>query len=710
MNKSLHNLHYWLVNNHFYKEASFISSLNKYASLNQRQLTLFIQSTFPELFNSDQISDRLFNLFKGLRDVDSFNQMISSQSQEQLEPFVSKLEQVYPQVKSRLDKVLPQNLAETQARIYIVKFYKDIDAPSFLSNLNDLQSKEDFFSLMKGIKKEKQISSIFEGKNTEGLSQLELQWIEKVYNDPSEAHSVDDILSLVRTFKRDQERFDKKITDFGSYAEATKYLDSKSGISEHAYMESIRVRAQSNNMSKIVYEDEQWKVVAIGSTIAGQYWRYATRSDPNMCIGTLTNNMFPGYGIERNLDIYFIIDKVNSGPDNPMRMFSLAMARDYNDIPILSHLNSTMTNALNKGISISDIENQLGSVYEDIYNAIMQDSGSRRESLGRENAGRLNNLIKDRDSALSNIKQIKIYFRELFTDEENVRKSLRFGIDELEHLIANYLAENGSMIFFESILLRGEEIRLNKKYPDLERVLAEKWADSRTVDFFRYELNKKYPDLERIVAEKWTEEGNDNFYYFRHKLAEKYPDLDRIIAEKWANEGEEHFLHVYGLDKKHPDLERVIAEKWANEGDKRFFQYKLNNKYSDLERVIAEKWANAGQGYFFFIEYSLDKKYPDLEMVIAEKWANNGDQRFFQYKLNNKYSDLERVIAEKWANAGQGYFFHFQLNKKYPDLERVIAETWVNDGIYLFFKYKLNEKYKDLEEIMLRKVLRRRNI
>jgi hypothetical protein len=598
MNKSLHNLHSWLINNHFHKEALFISNLNKYASLNQRQLTIFIKTTFPDLPNTDEISNRLYNLFKGLRDVDSFNQMISSLSQEQLEPFVSKLEQVYPQVKSKLDKILPQNLAEIQAKFYIVKFYKNIDTPSFLSNLDDLQSKEDFFNLMKGTKKEKQISSIFEGKNIEGLSQLELQWIEKVYNDPNEAHSVDDILSLVRSFKRDQERFDKKVTDFESYAEVTKYLDSKSGISEHAYMESIRIPAQSNNISKVVYEDDEWKVVAIGSSIAAQYWRYAANAVSSMCIGRLEDNLFYKYGIKNNLDIYFIIDKVDSGTDNPMRMFSIPIARSYSGNPILSNEPNTRVNALNQEISIDDIKNKLGNSFNDIDDAIMQDARSRKESLGRENYKKLNDLIKDRESTLNNIKHVKMYINEFISDEKNIKNILRYNIDNINRLIAERLINDYRFFLY----------RLNEMYPDLERAIAEKWANNGIYPAFsHYKLNEKYPDLERLMAEKWA--NDDEWYFFYYKFNDKYPDLERVIAEKWANDGSMRFFD-YKLNDKYPDLERVIAEKLSNDNDLFFFGYRLNEKYPDLERVIAEKLATKDSILFF--DYGLNEKYPDL--------------------------------------------------------------------------------------------------
>jgi hypothetical protein len=722
-----------LVNNHFYKEALFISNLNKYASLSLGQLTLFIQNTFPELSNSDQISDRLFNLFKGFRDVESFNQMISPLNKEQLEPFISKLESIYPQVKSKLDKVLPQNLSETQARIYIVKFYKEIDTSSFLSNLDNLQSKEDFFSLMKGIKKEKQISSIFEGKDIQGLSQLELQWIEKVFNDPNEAHSVNDILSLVRSFNRDQERFDKKITDFESYSKVQEYLDSKSGISEHAYMESIRLPAQSNEMSNIVYEDERWKVVAIGSTIAGQYWRYATRSDPNLCIGTLTNNQFTSYSIEDNLDIYFIIDKVNSGSDNPMRMFSMALER-INQYPSISKDDSTMTNSLNKKISMNDIRNTLGNVYRNIHNAIMKDAESRKESLGRKNVIKLHDLIKDRESTLNNLKKIKIYLNELITNRDNVTKLLEYKIDELEVIIVQKLIDSGNEMFFD------EEYRLNHKYPELEEVIAEKWANEGNELFFTYGLNKKkqYKALERVIAEKLAN-GDAFYFFFKYKLNEKYEDLERVIAEKWANEGryllfykrefdikysdlekvmaeklihdnnhEVFFNQKYRLNEKYEDLEKVLAEKWVNDNNYQYFfneKYRLNEKYPELERLITEKMANDDR--VLFLTSTLSEKYKDLERVIAEKWATDGNNYFFGYRLNNKeeYEDLERVIAEKWVTDGNNYFFRYELNEKYPDLEGVIAEKWATDGNNYFFRHRLNEKkeYKDLVRVIAEK-------
>jgi hypothetical protein len=571
MNKSLHNLHHWLINNNFYKEALFISNLNKYASLSLGQLTLFIQNTFHDLPNADEISNRLFNLFKGFRDIDSFNQMISSFNQEQLEPFISKLEQLYPQVKSKLDKILPQNLAEAQSKLYIVKFYKDIDSPSFLSNLDELESKEDFFNLLKNIKKEKIISYLFEGKDIQGLSELELQWIEKVFNDPNEAHSVDDILSLVRTFKRDQERFDKKITDFESYAKVQEYLDSKSGISEHAYMESIRLPAQSNDMSKVVYEDEQWKVVAIGSTIAGQYWRYATKSVSSMCIGKLENNLFSQYGIEDNIDIYFIIDKVNPGTDNPMRMFSIPIGRFKDGSPGLLDDPSARTNALNQTISMHDIADKLGGVYRKIFETIIKEAASRKQSLGRDNAKKLGNLIKNRKSALSNIKYIKLYLDELMSNEKNIEKLLKYNID------------------------------------DINRIIAEKWANDGNELFFAYNLHIKYPDLERVIAEKWANKGDEYFHVY--SLNEKHPDLERVIAEKWANEGSGHF-HVYSLNEKHPDLERVIAEKWANEGSTSFYVYKLNQKkeYSDLEEIILRKFPD------------IKRKFEEEEISEAIDW------------------------------------------------------------------------------------------
>ena len=366
-----------------------------------------------------------------------FRGIISSASSfEEIKKKIEECEGAVSSVQSVVTELgLPPNAANQQAKQYLYKFYEELGEPAYFNRLDGEQSRKDFFDLLRSEKKKIDESKLEEHKlsaeKIAGLSPKEVAWIIKILDIAEaggEAHSADDAISMIKIFHKERDKFDKEVWEFDSYSAAQSYLDSKSGVSEAAYMASIRGPAQSNEMSKVVYEDDRWKVVLIGSTIAGQYWRHATRADPNMCIGTLTNNLFADYSIYQGVDPYFVIDKKNSHGSNPMRMFTISTERDRHEggsaqIQGQDNLEggevSTMTNANNVGINISKIKEALSSDYDKIISVILNDANSREQTLGKQNADKISRLISNREIALNNLEKIIFYIPEYIETDKN---------------------------------------------------------------------------------------------------------------------------------------------------------------------------------------------------------------------------------------------------------------------------------------------------
>lgn len=450
----LYSLKKYLNNFGFLSEAFDLEGLIKLAILQGENTSLFEQA-FPDEDPEERkgFADRFYEIFKFLKDDQVFRGIISSASSfDEIKTKIEQCEEAVLTVQNIVTGLgLPPNAANKQAKQYLYKFYEELGSPNYLSKLDGIQSKKDFFDLLRTEKKKVDESKLekydLSAEKIAGLSPKEVEWIIKVLDIAEaggEAHSADDAISMIKVFHREREKFDKEVWEFDSYSAAQSYLNSKSGVSEAAYMVGIREAAQSNEMSKIIYEDDRWKVVLIGSTIAGQYWRHATRSDSSLCIGTLSNNQFTYYSLEKGVDPYFVIDKKNSHVSNPMRMFTISTERNpYEGGPaqIQGQDNleggnvSTMTNANNVGINISKIKEALDSDYNKIISAILNDANSREQTFGKQNADKISNLILNREIALNNLEKIISYIPEYIANNEDL-VLLSFNIPELTRKIA----------------------------------------------------------------------------------------------------------------------------------------------------------------------------------------------------------------------------------------------------------------------------------
>ena len=271
----LYSLKKYLNNFGLLSEASEIESLVKFAKLTQGENTSLFEESFPDEDSGERkdFADRFYEIFKFLKDDEMYRGVISSASSfEEIKTKIEECEGAVSSVQSIVAGLgLPPNAANQQAKQYLYKFYDELGSSSYFDKLNLVQSKKDFFDLLRSDKNKADKSKLekynLSADKVTGLSPKQVNWIIKILDISEaggEAHSADDAISMVILFDREKDRLNKEIWEFETYSAAQAYLNSKSGISEAAYMHSIKDAAQEGDMSRVIYEDDHWKVVLIG--------------------------------------------------------------------------------------------------------------------------------------------------------------------------------------------------------------------------------------------------------------------------------------------------------------------------------------------------------------------------------------------------------------------------------------------------------------
>jgi len=529
----------------------------------------FLQGENSELFKTkfggegdeEEVKDlarRFYAIFGTWTDYEAYRALVGSKNNiVEMKDFISKCEDKLASVKriiTELNLGIQDRAIDDLGRQYLRKYVAEIDSDSFLSRLRELnkvegRTGEDLYELLRNEKRKNRDAKVespeFEGKDLSGIESYK-DWMLKIKNS-GEAHSMDDIISLVRTFLKMNARSAEKknINDFSSYSELQRYLDDQSFVDKDAYISSIAVPATQNDMSKIIYEDERWKVVLIGSTIGGQWWGQGT----DFCISRLENNLYSTYA--RTTDPYFIIDKAAASSD-PMRKFTVAIKYDEDGNYEINQDSSTMTNASNIGISIGDIERALDGKWGMIKQKIMEESGSRKSSMGTANKTRIKKIIDDQD-----LGNAKLYEKEIAADEELSKKFL-YGVNLNNH------AQYHGLI---------SEIVKKKPYDFLENFSKESWA-APYIDVAAKAYAEEDPHYflvshsEMPWAKQLTESiGGKTWEEFAgEKLAEKDPAwfLKHFSKEPWATPYIDIAAKIYVERDPANFLHYFSKMSWAN--------------------------------------------------------------------------------------------------------------------------------------------------
>lgn len=392
----------------------------------------------------------------------------------------------------------PAAVADDMSRQYLHKYVKDLRGEDFLGRVSSANNKADFIALLRGEKVNKDaLIPELTGKDLSALGREHIDWVAKIIQSSKtggEAHAVDDIISLAKTFRRMEPSFNRKIGGFVTYSELSKFIDDQSFDNKAAYFSSIRDAATSGDMSKVIYEGPRWKVVLIGSTIGGQWWG----RDTSFCISTLEENLYSSYALDRNVDPYFIIDK-EADSSNEMRKFTVAIQYAEGKPKLTLNDPATMTNANNSGISLEEIKTHLGSDAKVVLDAILADAATRNESAGKKNSQRILSLIKEEDGDEHIIK----YEKEIAANKDLARAVIaRVKTEEdLQRLgrTLKGIARNHSTLFIEE----------GKSKPILKpffSIAAKSLLDENPDYILRYASEpwaKPYLDLAaKVVAEK----------------------------------------------------------------------------------------------------------------------------------------------------------------------------------------------------------------
>lgn len=491
---------------------SFRHHLLKIANFLQSENTRIFTEKFSnkDTFEIKALADRAYSLFGTWKDYDGYRSLLSSiSSWEEMESFVSKAERSINQISAKISELgVPANVAEDMGRQYLHKYISDLNSDIFISRINDLKLKNEFFSLLRGEKKKTDLPPELEGKDLSGLGKDYIEWIKGVLDISRagiEVHSVEDIISIAKIFRSSEMKLNKKISEFKKYSEVSNYLDQNSGASKPLYIESIKDLAQSGDMSKIIYDDERWTVVLIGSTVAGQWWG----SDTDFCISSISNNLFSGYAVKKNKDPYFIIDKFAKSSNN-MRKFTIAIEYADDGSSSISKDRSTITDAANQSIDLEKIYSYLENYKDKIFNSIMSDARKRNKSLGRENNNIIEQKIKDWD-----LDFITKYKKEI-NCSPNLRNMLLERLDSEKYL---FLIKDSF-----DIIVQDEEpadfIDQYSKYPILDKYL--KIAAKRLFDRNSMQVLDKFLNYYR----RWDKEELET-----RELRKKYylPYLDECI-------------------------------------------------------------------------------------------------------------------------------------------------------------------------------------
>jgi len=576
------------------------------------KLADFLQAENTEIFNKKfqnedpdkikNLADRFYFLFKAMKDYEEYRSIISSMSTvEEFELFLAKCDNAISIISKKVSSLgFPENGVYDISRQFLQKHYKDID--SLIIKINDLRAREGLYSLLRpSLRSEKKkVNNEFEGKDISGLSKDYTDWILKIFElskSGGEAHSIDDIISLAKTFRSSEQKLEKKITEFGSYSEASHYLNDNSGVSKEAYRESIRIPAQENDMSRIIYDDNRWTVVLIGSTIGGQWWG----RDTDFCISTIEGNLYSQYATESKIDPYFIIDKSAKSSD-PMRKFTIAIRyKESGDFEI-SNDSYTMTDANNHGIDLDTIHIALGQDDDKIFESIMRDARTRTKNIGTINKNSISAKISEKDYDF-----IKKYEKEIIASDDLTTSALN-GInnagdaEKAKSIIKSY-AEKKPYYFLRDF---SDKPWAEHYIPTAAKSYAEKEPYLFLIDFSDKPWAEPYIDL---AAKNCTEHSA---YYFLRDFSDKpwaEPYID-LAAKNCTEKEPKHFLSDF-INK--PWAKDYIPTAAKNCAEK--------EPYGLLYYFSYESWA---EPYIGIAAKNYAEKEPKhfLSDFINKPWAN----------------------------------------------------------------------------------------
>ena len=648
-----------------------ISSRHNFAEL--IKLADFLQAENTEIFNKKfegedpdyvkELADRFYFIFKPMKDYEEYRSLANSISTiEELEEFLAKCDNAISIISKKISSFgIRESGSIDMAKQFIQKYYKDLDFITL--KVGELNKKEDMFSLLRGEKKK--VNNEFEGKDISGLSKDYTDWILKIFElskSGGEAHSIDDIISLAKTFKSSEQKLEKKISEFSSYSEANDYLNDNSGVSKKVYTESIRTAAQENDMSRIVYDDDRWKVVLIGSTIGGQWWG----RDTDFCISNIEGNAYSHYATEKKIDPYFIIDKFAESSD-PMRKFTLAIQYDESGKFKISNDSFTMTDARNIGISLDSIRAALGQDKYKIFDSIVQDAGSRKENIGTINKNKIVAKISEKDYEF-----IRKYEKEIIASSDLVTSVLNEinntgDAEKAKNIIKNYAKKKPKDFLYEftdkpwaepyipaaakscaekepKYFLKNFE---DKTWAELHIPAAAKsCAEKDPFNFLQYFADK--PWAEHYIGIAAKNNAEEQPYYFLYNFADKpwaEPYLD-IAIRQYPCYFLKNFLHKPWA-KNYIDLATRIFAK-SNPTD---FLYNFADKpWAEPYSGIAAKRLAERDPYDF------------LHYFKNEPWAKEpredlGGKSFVQYaeeimQKKSSYSPRLTKLADALRSIG----------------------------------------------------------
>jgi hypothetical protein len=553
------------------------------------------------------LADRAFLIFSTWKEYDKYRELLASiGSWEEMTSFIEKCESALEKVIGKVVSLgLPQNVAGDMGRQYLHKYLGELDSSIFLDRLSNVSSKGEFVALLRGEKKKEELPPELEGKDLSGLGKDYIEWIKGVLDISRagiEAHGIEDIISLARTFRSSEMKLNKKISEFKTYSEVSNYLDENSGVSKPVYIESIRELAQSGDMSKVIYDNERWTVVLIGSTVAGQWWG----SDTDFCISSIENNLFNDYAVNSNIDPYFIIDKSAKSSDK-MRKFTIAIKYSNDGKFEISKDRSTMTNAANNSIDINEIYSHLGEDKNKVFAAITSDAERRGESLGRQNHRAIDLKIKENDIGF-----IKKYKKEIISSEKL-----------LDLLLENIKSDEYLPLIKDAFDLKVKEkepiyfIERYSKYPILDaylKIAARKAFETEPVQV-----------LGNIFG---NEDENELRYYlpYLEQSIESFLTLDpkKIVPFKDEPDPRENYLFI-GRKKEYGNfIYQLINSKYAAP-----YLEKIIKGVIDHDPIGSINYFNHNEKALPYIDY-LATKVMEIDPEFFEKIEN--DTFFIMYK------------------------------------------------------------------------------
>jgi len=612
-----------------------ISSLHN--SLELIKLADFLQAENTEIFNKKfegedpdyvkELADRFYFIFKPMKDYGEYRSLANSDSIstiEDLETFLAKCDGAVSIISKKISSFgIREGGTIDMAKQFVQKYYKDLD--SIVLKVGESNTKEDLFSLLRSEKKK--VNNEFEGKDISGLSKDYTDWILKIFElskTGGEAHSINDIISLAKTFKSSEQKLEKKISEFNSYSEASRYLNDNSGVSKKVYTESIRTAAQENDMSRIVYDDDRWTVVLIGSTIGGQWWG----RDTDFCISTIEGNLYSSYATEEKIDPYFIIDKLADSSD-PMRKFTIAIQYDESGEFKISDDSYTMTDARNIGISLDSIKTTLGKDYGKVYGSILQDAATRKENIGTINKNKITAKISEKDYEF-----IRKYEKEIIANENLTESTLKGikntgDVEKVKNII-NGFAKKDPIGFL---------------YKFAEKPWAEPYIPTTVkslVDPFYF--------LKDFADKPWAKE---HFHIAAKNYAEKEPYyfLRDYINKPWAKEYIPTAAKSYAEKKPFEFLDNFANESWAEKHIPTTAKSYAEKSPSDfLSNFSNRPWAQnyittAAKSYaesdpLYFLDGYADKPWAKEYIPTAAK----------SYAEQYPYYFLRNFSNKPWAN------------------------------------------------------------